>query len=73
MLVRTVLALPVLDVADERLASGVTRRFLVHERQGDGARIVALGRMVAVDLEHRELHLERLGERTEADCAGALP
>src|SRR5437764_5651194 len=52
------LRLGCLHIANEAFGIGCDRGILVDERQGDGARVVAIGRMMAVDLEHRELHFE---------------
>src|SRR5215212_9066981 len=56
-----------LHITDEALRVGRDCGILVHERERDSARIAAIGRVVPVDLEHAELHLECLGERTETD------
>src|SRR6266446_65054 len=63
------LGLGCLHIADEAFGIGCDRRFLVHEQQGDGARIVMVGRIMAVDLEDCELHFQRSGEWTETDRA----
>src|ERR1041385_5666518 len=49
-----------LRVGDELFRVGGHRRRLVHECERHGARIAGVGRIVTVDLEDRELHLERL-------------
>src|SRR4029077_18169445 len=61
------LRLGCLHIADEAFGIGWDSGILVDERQGGVDRVVAVGRVMAVDLEPRELHFERRGEGAEAD------